>query len=382
MNSQNFIKKKRFFIILVILLAFIFLTQLTASAASPTPSPTASPSSTKSKCEERWTDGQCYKPAKPNDPLCPEGLTIDQSEENLCPSGYNCCHQFAKKIELQLQVPLLEYTTATGIGDYIKNIYKAALYIIVPLVIVIIIFAGIRWIFAAGDPGQIKEAKKYITSAFIGLIIALLSYIILSIVGLGELKDPNVTYIQSIPLEDGSFETDDLTGLKSSSQECFFNTYGSSSSAVQANLVTINFAGKRVRVHKLAQAAFEAASQQITAAGLTAKDRTGTFCWRPNRNNPNKYSLHSFGIAIDIEWQNNGNCHPKGDDQKLFDQLKEKYKSNIGEICKHASEFHCTCSHDPRLTAAMINNGFRWGGAYRNTFDSMHFEWIGKCFSR
>ncbi len=118
-----------------------------------------------------------------------------------------------------LEVPLLSYSKATNIAEYIKNIYKASLYIIIPFIIVIIIGSGILWILAGGDKKLISTAKERIKFALIGLGIALFSYVLLSFVGITELKPPQVEYIeaeealdaedpaQSIPMSKGGVTT-------------------------------------------------------------------------------------------------------------------------------------------------------------------------------
>jgi len=100
--------------------------------------------------------------------------------------------------KLKLQVPIFGYTEATNLAEYIKTIYQYALYVLVPIAIVIVIWAGIIWIFAGGNVARIKEAKKYITGALTGVIIGLLSYVILSFVGITELKNPNIEYIAGL----------------------------------------------------------------------------------------------------------------------------------------------------------------------------------------
>lgn len=102
---------------------------------------------------------------------------------------------------LTLQVPILGYTQSTGIAEYIYNIYVAALYILVPIAIVIVIFAGASWVTAGGDQSRIKQAKQYISSAFWGLTLGLLSYVILSLVGLGTLKGITPEYIDNVQPE-------------------------------------------------------------------------------------------------------------------------------------------------------------------------------------
>lgn len=290
---------------------------------------------------------------------------------------------------IKLQIPIFDYAESQNIAEYIAKIYQYLLIVLVPLAIIVIIVSGILWISAAGDSGKITQAKSRIIAAFTGLGLALFSYIILSLVGITNLTTPAIQYI---PMEDGEplsdpifstpsvMATDKVSGKQYADQSCFKSTYGDSDSSVTANLVSITFAGAKVRVHKLAQAAFQKTSTDLSAAGLTSKQSTGTYNWRPNRNNPSSLSLHSFGIAIDIEWQNNGNCKPSGSKQDLFDKLKGQYASDIGQICAHAKEFGCDCSYDPKLIRIMMNNGFKWGGTYSNTFDAMHFEWTGLCF--
>jgi|GEM_PF-3138866 len=103
---------------------------------------------------------------------------------------------------IKLQVPIFDYTQAKDIAEYIAKIYGYALYILVPIAIIVIIYAGARWILAAGNMPQIKEAKNYIVNAFIGLTIALFGYLILSLLGLTQLSTPSVTYIDPIATGD------------------------------------------------------------------------------------------------------------------------------------------------------------------------------------
>jgi len=104
----------------------------------------------------------------------------------------------AQPPDYQLQVPIFGYTKASNLAEYIKNLYQYGLYALVPLAIIIIIYAGIKWILAGGNLAQIKEAKTYITGALTGLTIGLLSYVILSFVGITQLKTPDIEYLQGI----------------------------------------------------------------------------------------------------------------------------------------------------------------------------------------
>lgn len=123
--------------------------------------------------------------------------------------------------------------------------------------------------------------------------------------------------------------------------------YGSSASEVRAQLVPVNFMGKTVMFHKLAAPYLQAVSDDIKASGTTYQfRRLGTFAWRANVNSPDQLSLHSFGIAIDIN--DDVNCNG------------------------------CTTTDIPEVVInAFRNHGFRWGGDYRGKKDPMHFEFLG-----
>ena len=150
-------------------------------------------------------DGECAKGDK-----CPGGKSEDKGA-NLCPFDQKCCFKTAATPNLQLEIPIFGYTNATNIAEYIKNLYQYAIYALVPIGIVIIIAAGIMWILAGGNLAKIKQAKKYISGAIIGITIGLLSYVILSLVGITELKMPQIEYIEPmpIPILDGEFEQPD-----------------------------------------------------------------------------------------------------------------------------------------------------------------------------
>ncbi len=71
-------------------------------------------------------------------------------------------------------------TTCSGIATYITAVYEWLVRLAVVLSMLIVIFAGLRLLFARGNTGTIAEVKKMITNACIGLILALGSYTLLS----------------------------------------------------------------------------------------------------------------------------------------------------------------------------------------------------------
>jgi hypothetical protein len=66
----------------------------------------------------------------------------------------------------------------TDVRQVMVYIIKVFLTFIGIIVITYIIIAGYKWMTAAGNDDKIREAKKQITNAMIGLIIILLSYAI------------------------------------------------------------------------------------------------------------------------------------------------------------------------------------------------------------
>ncbi|RLE07176.1 MAG: hypothetical protein DRJ06_06415 [Candidatus Aminicenantes bacterium] len=82
------------------------------------------------------------------------------------------------------------YYVEANLPLYIKKIYNFAIGVIAIIAVVMIMIGGLQWIFAAGNPGTISQAKSNITAAVSGLILALASYVILNTINpsLVELK--------------------------------------------------------------------------------------------------------------------------------------------------------------------------------------------------
>ncbi|MCX6740267.1 MAG: hypothetical protein NTZ49_03500 [Candidatus Parcubacteria bacterium] len=127
--------------------------------------------------------------------------------EGLCQTGESCCYKAlgtktAEPVQMELQVPIFENARIYSMSQYFGELYKYGLIVLVSLAIVMVIIGGVSWILSAGNPTKVTTAKAYIISAFSGLIIGLFSYIMLSLVGITELKDPSLKYIE--PMRAGS----------------------------------------------------------------------------------------------------------------------------------------------------------------------------------
>ncbi|MBA3723974.1 MAG: M15 family metallopeptidase [Candidatus Levybacteria bacterium] len=125
--------------------------------------------------------------------------------------------------------------------------------------------------------------------------------------------------------------------------------YGRTPAEVEANLVTIDFQGKQVQVHKLVQGAFEKVNAEITAANTGyAFRRVGTYNWRNKNGGGSGLSTHSFGTTMDI----NDDTNP----------------------------YTTADTHDipPAVSDAFKRNGFAWGGDWQPKHDWMHFQYEGE----
>jgi len=92
----------------------------------------------------------------------------------------------AEERELEVQYPTvpgaITPTTVEGtqLPDYVKYIFNFAIIIAGAVAFGVITWGGIRWLTSAGDPSKLKDAKDQIFAAFLGLIILLSSYLILT----------------------------------------------------------------------------------------------------------------------------------------------------------------------------------------------------------
>ncbi len=95
------------------------------------------------------------------------------------------CKCLAPAPKIKLQVPLGKFGETEqqiDISKYIAALYSYLIAIVGILAVAMIVFGGLRWLMAGGNASQIGEAKEYIGSAIIGLLLALFSYVLLQTV--------------------------------------------------------------------------------------------------------------------------------------------------------------------------------------------------------
>ena len=119
------------------------------------------------------------------------------------------------------------YYVEANLPLYIKKIYNFAIGVIAIIAVVMIMIGGLQWIFAAGNPGTISQAKSNITAAVSGLILALASYVILNTINpsLVELKMQMPEEIAGINQPDSELWCknlpEDSVGEKIEGPDCF-----------------------------------------------------------------------------------------------------------------------------------------------------------------
>ena len=67
-------------------------------------------------------------------------------------------------------------TRPIDVRDVVINIIRVFLSFLALLFIIFIIWAGYKWMTAAGNEDRVKEAKHQIKSAIIGIVVILMSY--------------------------------------------------------------------------------------------------------------------------------------------------------------------------------------------------------------
>lgn len=234
------------------------------------------------------------------------------------------------------------------IGQYITAIYNYGIGIAGILAAIVLMAGGVLWLISGGDSSKITQAKELIGGSITGLIVLMTSYVLLIQINpdLVNFKPVTIGAIKGI-------EAGNEVPQGSSSQffQCAYNQYGANEQSVKNNLRTVTFLGHEYSVHSKVVPALEAAQQQINNAKITYKSTAGGgFNWRQNVNKPLEQSLHSFGIAIDINPDSNPNYFSK--------------------------DKPCKTDIPLEIINILKNNGFRWGGDYKTVCDSMHFEWV------
>ncbi len=96
------------------------------------------------------------------------------------------------------------------LADYILVFFRYGITIIGILAVIVIMIAGVLWLTAAGNSEQVGHAKELIKGSLLGVLIAVSSYMILTIINpaLTQLSPVKISYLEKIDLD--RFDSPDL----------------------------------------------------------------------------------------------------------------------------------------------------------------------------
>lgn len=99
--------------------------------------------------------------------------------------------------DLELDYPSfsgITLTTQTTLPGLVKYIFTLAIGISGLLAFGVLIYSGTQWLTSAGNPARINDSKDRIFAAFLGLIILLCAYVILTTINpdLINIQMPNI----------------------------------------------------------------------------------------------------------------------------------------------------------------------------------------------
>lgn len=166
---------KKFLVVLS--LALIFVPGLVSATVTPDLNPLC------------WTSKECADQRKKDASAANIDLTDTEAvagfvaNEGVC-SGETEDHlKWGKCLaggQANTEIGIGGVKTFKNIGEYIKVVYNYLLGIASIVAVVMLIVAGAQWIVAAGSSEVIGQAKKRISGALIGLVLAWSSYLILN----------------------------------------------------------------------------------------------------------------------------------------------------------------------------------------------------------
>ncbi|MBI2636696.1 MAG: hypothetical protein HYW81_00685 [Parcubacteria group bacterium] len=126
------------------------------------------------------------------DPLPP----IDASSPSAVDPGIQTNEQ--PPLTAKLAIPLPFVPENPSLSQYIAGVYRLLIGLAALFAVVMIMVGGYQWIFSGGSSDKTGAAKKRIFGAAIGLILALLSYVILNAITprLVAVRLPDVTPVR------------------------------------------------------------------------------------------------------------------------------------------------------------------------------------------
>lgn len=92
------------------------------------------------------------------------------------------CDDKKVSAELREQAGCERQKGGERIASLAENIINIAIGLVGVVSVAVIVFGGQRYVVSNGDPGKLKQAKDMILYALIGLVIAILAFVIVNFV--------------------------------------------------------------------------------------------------------------------------------------------------------------------------------------------------------
>ncbi|MDA3840043.1 MAG: pilin [Patescibacteria group bacterium] len=124
-------------------------------------------------------------------------------------------------LDLQVDIPGQEALDFNGttkpIGQYISNLYNYAISIVGIVATIMLMFGGFTWLTAGGSGEKVGKARDMIFGSLTGLVLALTSYTILTMVNpdlvnfkIQKIQPPEVKFTQ--PVDPNALGTQNING--------------------------------------------------------------------------------------------------------------------------------------------------------------------------
>lgn len=233
-------------------------------------------------------------------------------------------------------------STPGALGAYLNDLIPLFIGICAVLAVIMIVMGGIQYMTSELIPSK-EAAKGKIINAMLGLLLALGAWVILYTI------NPNILDISLSTLKKVEVTVTELDAIKGK----VTTVNGTQVNACdESQLVTMGFLGHSVRVNKAVVPALLNVDNLWKAMGenyFYPVTSVGGYNCREVKNKPGYWSMHAFGLAIDI----NPSTNP--------------YNQTTLKTDMPAS-----------FVALFTSAGWGWGGNWSSPKDPMHFSSTNK----
>lgn len=237
----------------------------------------------------------------------------------------------AQAIKLEVGIGALGEVNDPYLANYIISAYQFIVGSIGVVAAVMIMFNGMRWVTAGGSSENIGVAKEGISSAIVGLLIALMSYVLLNainpaLVGFQDLEQTELEFVEPVTtsveaLDSGQISDDptlsNYTTALPADLQAYLNNSASEPFITAPTLAALQAALTSLRDN----AQYQGMKLVIASANrsLSTQDRLWA-CYQYKKNNGScpsgcgscnqaavpGTSKHGYGNALDVSWTNTG----------------------------------------------------------------------------